>query len=279
MNALIKKHPLAAFFILAFGVTWIGSTIYYFAVPHGNQALPAFLSTPSFLLWYYGPCLSAMIVTYVTGGKGSIRRLFKRLLDWRVGWKWYVFIVLYPLGLHLAVVYLDRLMGGPIPVFFQSEGVPAGNTWLVLAGLVVYQVFVRGVGEETGWRGFALPHLESRWNALKSSLVLGLLWGLWHFHPANYALVSISGFFLFINIVLTSYLFTWVYNHTGGSLFMAAMFHMTLNIVEFVIPIGMIETGLTRNLLQIALLLVAVTGLALTSGPKLGKRISEAEGS
>jgi hypothetical protein len=102
----VKKHPLAAFFILAFGLTWIGSSIYYFAMPVGGQVLPPLLRTPSAIFWYYGPCLSAVIVTHVTGGKGSVRRLLKRLLDWRVSWKWYAFIMLYPLALHLAVVYL-----------------------------------------------------------------------------------------------------------------------------------------------------------------------------
>jgi membrane protease YdiL (CAAX protease family) len=267
----IKKHPLAAFFILAFGLTWIGSTIYYFAMPHGGQALPAFLKTPSAIFWYYGPCLAALLVTRVTGGKGSVCPFLKRLLDWRVNWKWYAFIVFYPLALHLAVIYLDRLRGGPAPLFFQAEGVPAGNKWLVLIGLVIFQVLVRGIGEETGWRGFALPQLQSRWNGLTASLILGLLWGLWHFHPANDALFSVAGIFIFANIFLTTSVFTWVYNHTRGSIFMAAMFHMTSNIAEFVAPIGITEASLPRNLLQIGLILVTLVVLVLVSGPQLGK--------
>jgi membrane protease YdiL (CAAX protease family) len=278
MNNLIKKYPLPAFFLLAFSLTWIGSTVYYFAVPQSSQVLPAFLSTPSFLFWYYGPCLSAIIVTWITGGKGGVCRLLKRLLDWHANWKWYVFIVLYPLALHLAVVYLDQLLGGPVPLFFHAEGVLAGNTWVVLIGLILFQVFVRGIGEETGWRGFALPNLQSHRNGLTASLLLGVLWGLWHFHPANHALLSISGIFLFINILLTTPVITWVYNHTRGSIFMAAMFHMTLNVVEFVVPIGMTGAGLTRNLLQVAVLLATLAVLLLVSGPQLGRDTAEAKG-
>lgn len=274
----IEKHPLAAFFVMAFALTWTGSIIYYFTIPVGGQALPPLLRTPSGIFWYYGPCLSAIIVTRVTGGKDSLRRFLKRLLKWRVSWKWYAFIVLYPLVLHLVVVYLSQLLGSPAPVFFQGEGVPQGNIWLVLIGLVIFQVLVRGIGEETGWRGFALPELQSRWNGLTASLILGLLWGLWHFHPANHVLLSVSGIFIFVNIFLATPIFTWVYNHTNGSIFIAALFHMTLNVAEFVVPIGMTDAGLTRNLLQVAVLLVTLSVLVLISGLQLGNNNNEIKG-
>ena len=231
-----------------------------------------FLAFPGALFWYYGPCLAAIIVTRVSGGKIGVRRLLKRLHDWRVNWRWYIFLALYPLGLHLAVVYLDRWFGGPHPVFFQAEGVAKGPVWLVLLSLILYQILVRGIGEETGWRGFALPGLQSRWNPLTSSLILGILWGLWHFHPANFpGLLSTSGIFIFANIILTTVIFTWVYNHTGGSVFIAALFHTALNVVEFVVPIGITEAGLSRNLLQIVLLSLTVMVIVFVSGPQLGK--------
>ncbi len=268
----IKRFPLPVYFLLAYAITWIGSTIHVLSLLKNGPILPPLANFPGALVWYYGPCLSAVIVTRICGGKDSLRNLLKRLVDWRVSWRWYAFIVLYPLALHLAVVYLDRLLGGPAPVFFRAEGIPEGPVWLVLLLLILYQILVRGIGEETGWRGFALPGLQSRWNALSASLILGVLWGLWHFHPANFpGLLSIGGIFIFINITLTAVIFTWVYNHTRGSAFMAAMFHMTLNVVEFVVPIGLTEAGLTRNLLQIGLLLVTVTALVLISGPQLGK--------
>jgi membrane protease YdiL (CAAX protease family) len=278
LTIAIKKYPLATFFMFTFALTWIGSTIYYFGSPMGGQILPSILTTPSSILWYYGPCLSAIMITRVTGGKSSVRRFLKRLLDWRLSWKWYAFIILYPLGLHLAVVYGDLLLGGPTPVFFHAEGVPTGNKWLVLIGLVIFQILMRGIGEETGWRGYALPALQSRWNSLISSLILGAFWCLWHLHPANFSLLSTSGIFLLGNIFATTILYTWVYNHTNGSIFVAAFFHMTLNVAEFVVPIGMTEAGLTRNLLQIAVLIITLTVLLLVSGPDLGaKRLEKQE--
>lgn len=251
MNTWIKKNPLVAFFVVAFAITWFASLVYYFALPsHGGQ-LPLALTTPAALLWYYGPCLAALMITWITDGRAGLRRLRIRLLDWRVSWQVYAFIILYPLGLHLAVIGIDRLLGGPAPVFFQAEGVPQGPIWLVLLGLMVFQVLVRGIGEETGWRGYALPALQQRFGDLRASLVLGLLWALWHFHPANFdALGNGIGISTFITVFLSTFIFTWVANQARGSIFIAAIFHMTSNVAEFIIPLGYLQSDPRRDLLQ-----------------------------
>lgn len=271
MTGLIKKYPLLAFFVLAFSFTWIGSLIYYFAIPSNRQILPVALNFPSALIWYYGPFLGAIIVTRISEGKAGLRNLLKRFLIWRVHWRWYAFIVIYPLALHLAVAGIDRLRGGPAPVFFQAEGVPGRNIWITLLGLILFQIFIRGIGEETGWRGFALPHLQNRYSPFKASLVLGILWALWHFHPANFsALLSTGGIFVFINITATTFIFSWLFNHTQGSLLIAALFHMTLNVAEFVVPLGIADASPTRHLIQIGLILIIVILLLFTSKWRLG---------
>ncbi len=269
---VIVKYPLLSFFGLAYMITWLGSAFYLVLLSKPGSVSPILVNVPG-VIWYYGPCLSALVVTRAAGGKDNLRGLGKRLLQWRVGWRWYAFIVLYPLGLHLAVVYLGHLLGGPTPVFFGAvEGVPQGNPWIILLGLVVFQILVRGMGEETGWRGFALPQLQSRWGSLPASLILGLLWALWHVHPANFkGLLSLNGVFILANITLTAVIFTWVYNHTGGSVFMAILFHMTLNVVEFVVPIGLLSASLTRYTLQMVLIALFVLGLVLVSGSRLGE--------
>ena len=124
---LVKKRPTLTYFILAFTLTWVGSLVYYFTLPKNGQVLPGFLTFPGAIIWYYGPFLAAVIVTQVTGGKSSLRKLLKRLLMWRVGWMGYAFIVAYPLLLHLAVLGIDWLSGGPAPLFFQAEGMAVGN--------------------------------------------------------------------------------------------------------------------------------------------------------
>lgn len=272
MLSLLKKHSLPVYFVLAFVITWTGSLIYYFSTPQGGASLPPFLALPAVFVWYFGPCLSAIIVTRGSMQQGSIRRLLSRFRIWRVGWVWYAVIILYPLVLHLLVVSVHWLLSGPTPRFFEAEGVPSGNIWLVLIGLMVYQVLVRGIGEETGWRGFALPAMQSRWNALQASLLLGILWALWHFHPANFkGLLSVFGIFEFINVIATTVIFTWVYNNTRGSLLIAALFHMTLNVAEYVVPINFTNAGLTRNLVQTVILWITIGLLVMRYGPQLCK--------
>lgn len=271
LSRWVSRHPVASFYLLALLVTWAGSLLYLQALPEHGQ-LPAAMSVPSAVLWYYGPCLAALVVSRVTEGRAAPRRLLSGLRVWRVGWRGYAFVLAYPLGLHLVVVWLDRLLGGPPPTFFHAQGVGGGNIVLTLLGLIVVQVLLRGIGEETGWRAFALPRLQAARGGLRASLALGVLWAAWHFHPANLgALWSPGGVFVALNIVLTAVVFTWLYNHTSGSLLIAVLFHMTLNVAEYVVPIGIADASLTRQVLQLAVLLVVVAAAVGLSGAGLGK--------
>lgn len=102
--------------------------------------------------------------------------------------------------------------------------------------------------------------------------MLGVLWAAWHIHPANLgALLSPGGVFVALNIVLTAVVFTWLYSHTSGSLLIAVLFHMTLNVAEYIVPIGVADAGLTRQVLQLVVLLVVVAAAVGISGPGLGK--------
>lgn len=270
---ILQRYPLAAYFVLAYAITWGGSIVYYLSTPAGGRALPAFLLLPAAIVWYYGPALSALLVTRANEGPGSIRRLLGGLLKWRVGWRWYAFIVVYPLALHLLVVGLDWLMGGPAPVFFEASGVPEGNPLLILLGLALLQFFQRGIGEETGWRAFALPRLQSRWNPFTASLVLGVLWAGWHFHPANFPmLISEMGVYVFLNIVAATVIFTWVFNNTGGSLLAAALFHTTLNVSDWVVPLGVFGGSPRSTQIQVVVLWLLVGALLLRYGLNLGAR-------
>lgn len=274
MKTWTIKYPFAAFVVLAFGLTWSGSLAIFLTQPAGGNVLPSLLNFPGALVWYYGPCLAGLIVTHARHRKSGLRQLWRRFFIWRVGWKMWAFMILYPLALHLAVVGIDWLLGGPAPVFFQAQGVPQGNPLLVIVGLIVFQFVMRGIGEETGWRGFALPYLQSRFSPYQASLVLGLVWAAWHFHPANFrALLSSGGVFIFLNIVLTTFIYTWFYNNTRGSLLVAALFHVSLNLFEYIIPLGLAEAGATRFLLQLTLILATILSLSIISVWRLGREV------
>lgn len=279
----IAERPLTAFFGLAYLMTWLGSSLHYFSSVHAGKALPVVFNLPGALVWYYGPFLAAVMVSACMGGKARVLKLFDRIFTWRVDWRWYVFILLYPICLHLAVVGLDRWLGGPTPVFFQAAGVAKGNPWLVFLLLLVVQIFLRGIGEETGWRAFALPQLQSRMDSTRASLWLGVLWAGWHFHPANFAtLLSTGGIFVFFNIVATTFLFTWVFNQTNRSLLIAILFHASLNMAEWIIPIGIADASLNRQIIHTVLLWAGVGILIFWRGQQLDKpgqaAIDRAEG-
>ncbi len=260
----IKNSPLLSYIILAFAITWIGSSVYDFLTPQDQPEIPSVLDFILSFIWYYGPCIGAIIVIKVKNGSEGLRNLFKQMVQWRVKWYWYLFILLYPILLHVLIAGIDNLVNDNPIVIFQAEGVPAGNILLTLLGLFILQIFQRGIGEETGWRGFLLPELETKYSMVKSSVILGLIWGLWHFHPANFkSLVSVTGIFVFINIFLTAFLFTWLSKKTKNSLFTAILFHVMLNIVEFVFPIGITDKTIFRSILQISLISISIVVLYL----------------
>jgi membrane protease YdiL (CAAX protease family) len=156
-----------------------------------------------------------------------VRSLLERVTRWRVAPAWYAVAVLGPLALTLVAIALHVALGGrmPDPVALAG-GLPA-----VLLVSVYMLIFV-ALGEEVGWRGYALPALQARHGALTSSVILGSVWALWHlpqfFNPAT--LYSNLPLVLFLAYLLPfSVLVTWVFNSTGGSVLMAMLIHAIMN--------------------------------------------------
>lgn len=230
---LIARHPFAAFVLLALALTWpcliadaLGSWgLIPFRLPLSG---PGVLLT---LLMGYGPTGAALIVTGLTGGPTGLRRLLGRLLRWRAGPGWYAAVILGTGLVYFAAQQITARLGGaarPLP----AGGPPA----LALNVLVMFLVNGLVNGEEIGWRGFALPRLQSRFPALTASLVLGGLWALFHL-PLFFSRgggaggdMSSTPMAAFLLIVLAgSVLVTCVYNHTRGSLLFAYLFHAAAN--------------------------------------------------
>ena len=235
-SSWIRRHSLVTYFILAYGITWILSIL-------ATEGLLPFHLHATIILFsaivlHYGPSLAAIIVEGIVGGKSGVRRLLARLCEWRVGIRWYLFIVLFPIVLRLVAVGLGVLLGGTFPKFASVNFVPEGIHPLLLPVLVVAGVlFQTGIAEEIGWRGYALPKLQTRLNALVSSLILGLLWGLWHYHPGNWPILAPLGFWYMFLAIPSTIIFTWVYNNTKGSLLIAVLFHTASNTADWLVPI------------------------------------------
>jgi uncharacterized protein len=261
----IRSRPLIAFFMLAFGITWAVWVPRAVGIPVGAVGQ----------LWTWVPAVAALLAAALTGGRGALRDLGARLVRWRVGWRWYLVVVLGPAAFSVAVALLYARMGGS----FAAATPPAlrGETPLVILPLFLVVLFVTdGVGEELAWRGFALPRLLASYNALVASLTLGVLWALWHL-PLVWTevapLYQQPVWLLLLDTTAKSILFTWVFLHTRGSVLVAALLHATTNL--FVVSPVVAEVGSVALMLLAALakwilvgVVIAVAGPGLAKGPR-----------
>jgi uncharacterized protein len=247
LKSFVKRHPVVAYFVLAYALTWVLAP----------------LLTISLLLGVVGlmmPAVAAIVVIALTEGRPGLQSLGRRLKLWRVGLRWYVIALGLPVLLSAIVVALSILLGAPA----QFEFGPVS--------LITMIVFVLVVGEEIGWRGYALPKLLQSHSAVVASLILGVLWGGWHlptfFIPgAPQAGIPFIAFLLFTTGA--SVLFTWLYLHTRGSLLIATLFHGAIN------SFGFVNTALdptSRWWLTGAVYFAAACLVSIVAGLNLGRK-------
>jgi membrane protease YdiL (CAAX protease family) len=214
LSSVAKRHPLVTFFVLAYALTWWASIVY------------AFYPNP-FPVFPYGPFLAAIITLGLTGGKGRIKALLRRIVMWRVGLRWYAIALFLPVGLALAAVYLNVLLGAPAPSLAEF-----GN-WPGLLILFPLTLLIGGpLGEEPGWRGYALPRLQTGRYALAGSLILGALIALWHLPLLLTSEEPVPAGAFFPEIIAGMIVISWVYNNTQGSVLLAALIHTSHNAIE-----------------------------------------------
>lgn len=266
---LVKKYPLAIYFLLALGLTWpflivdaLGSwDIIKFRMPVSGPGL--LLS----LLMAYCPTIAALIVTGLTSGKAGIRKLLGRILRWRVGIPWYL-IVIFGTGFLFFIAQQLFILAGGAKRDLPTEGLAS----VAINVLVMFLVSGLINGEEFGWRGFALPRLQAKYSALASSLILGSVWVVFHL-PLFFTRgggvggnMSNTPFLAFVLYILSgAILMTWIYNNTRGSMLFAYLLHAAFNTWSGVFasasPDGLIFW------MQGAVLSVAAIIVVIVSGP------------
>jgi uncharacterized protein len=177
------------------------------------------------------PSVSALLLTAFAGGRMGLKNLLRPLKIWRINWRWWaVVLVVQPAILIISGLVYNLFWGNP-PV----EAIPVTS-----AGALAVNIFfliVAALGEETGWRGLALPELQKRFSPLIASVILALVWATWHL--PFYLLLDIHDQYGFSYLGL-NYLFvfpftifiTWFFNHGRSSLLLAVVFHVVFNIVN-----------------------------------------------
>jgi membrane protease YdiL (CAAX protease family) len=225
----VKRHPLFAYFAIAFAGTWALTVPIALSTGFNLFPMPDIIFLLLFIFSIYlGPFLSALIVIRATEGKTGIRQLFKRTVQWRVGVRWYLaaifsflLIWLVSFSLFLGGAPLRGLIANPLPL------VTIFLLWLLQG------IFIPSIGEEVGWRGCALPRMQAQYGPILAAVILGVLQGLWHLPILFTPLLGPFTPEKFVTFVLTAtggvFLYNWVFNNARGSVLIAILMHASSN--------------------------------------------------
>jgi len=240
-----ETRNLVLFFLIAFAWSWL-------------LWLPQILWGISLFLAPFGPTVAALLLTAINEGGRGVKALLKRGVDFgfRKVWLLPIFLLMPAIvGLSLLLAVLG---GEPLP-----EVPVLAQPWSIIPAFF-YILFLGGpLAEEFGWRGYALDRLQTRFNALVASIILGVVWGLWHlplfFMPGQdiYRNMPIWGFIL--GTVFFSILFTWIYNNTGRSILAVLLFHTVGNLAHFIFPaVATTWGGLYSLVLNVVVVIIVV---------------------
>lgn len=241
-NVLRKSSSLVGpwpYFAATLGWSWL------FWLPMGALGINVESSLGRLLaiLGLMGPAVVGVALTYLTQGPEGRRDYWARVIDLRrISIGWLLVIVLFAPALNLLAALIDILLGGvgavPGELALQAVANP-----LAALGTVLFLFFIGPFFEELGWRGYVLDRLQAQGGAARASLIVGVVWALWHvplfFIPGTYQYglgAFTPAFWLFmIGVVPLAFLFTWIYNHTGRSIGGAMLFHLMINVAGEVI--------------------------------------------
>lgn len=266
MKHWIRNHQLISFFSLTFLIMY---SVLFTAIYLGRSSDVQHWS----IVWFlsiFSPTISAFIISLITGGWEGVRRWLSGYSRWYVGFRWYLaalFLFLGPLSIGLIYVAL----GNPHPGLN-----PQLTVWGV-TGQLIFNLFSGPIAEEGGWRGFALPRLQEKFNALVSSLILGTIWACWHiplfFMPGSDQSTILFPVYLALNIAFSTYI-TWLYNNTRGSLPITILAHFCINIsvATIVDRLGLMPSANFYNMAAGPLLIVALVLMVIFFGPKYFSR-------
>lgn len=213
------------FFVITYAVTWTC----FITAGLVSDAAP-WLRLTLLLAGSFVPSSVALILTGVLEGRAGVRALRRRLLIWRVKLRWYVFAVGYLAVIKLLAAVLQRVATGEWPAFGQDAW------YAIAAAILIVWIFGGPLGEELGWRGFALPRLNESFGPAVASVVLGLVWACWHLPLffmsglGSYGDQHGQSFPVYLlQVTALSVAIAWLFHNTGGSLLLAILMHSAIN--------------------------------------------------
>ena len=267
--AFIKRHAVLLYFVLTFAISYGGILIVAGPGAFLGTAEEGDVLDPSlYLAMLLGPSIAGILLTGLVDGRAGLRELLSRLLRWRVGARWYaVALLTYPLTMTAMLGALALISPQVLPGAF----ITADNVTLLLTGIVVGMV--TGFFEELGWTGFAIPRLRLRYGVVLTGLIVGLLWGAWHYplFTASASSATAVAPVVMLAVLLFSFLppfrvlMVWVYERTQ-SLLVAILMHASLAGSTVVLAVAAPELpAVTYDLALAAMLWVVIAAIAVAN--------------
>jgi len=243
-------------------VTYLVTALLWLPILRSGESVAVALSgrlLPLLLLASVTPSLLAFVLAGLEGGGKEARELLGQAGRWRFGIGWYAVAVLLEPLIWVVSLALAILLGGRGPEVQLDFLIP-----------------IAAIGEEFGWRGYALPRLQGRIGALPASLIIGVVWAAWHLpyfaDPSIHPLPFWIDFGLFVvTLVSQSVLATWIYNSTRGSVLAAMLYHHSIHMASIVPVIPGIMSTVLLALVSVA---AAVAAVAASGGSLVGLRRS-----
>ncbi len=224
------QRNIYMYFLLTFLISWILWSPLYF-----SKEVNEFWVLPG----AWGPSIAAIILTLINNGKIGIKKLFGKLLIWKVHFKYYFFAIFGILIIGLLSIMIYKIAGGKLPDFslvLKGMGLQEGDLTLALLLLPVFFLINTLLGgpiaEELGWRGYAQEMMQSKYNPNVTGLLIGFLWSIWHLPLFFFLPKAVGSMPILAYIPLMTamgVIFSWLYNKTKGSVLLAIFLHGGMN--------------------------------------------------
>jgi uncharacterized protein len=285
IKAFVKSHSVLTYYALVFAISWGGILL----IIGGPGELPATkeqvqtLMPFALLALFAGPSVAGILLTGLLYGRAGLRDLLARMTRWRVGVRWYVLaLLLAPLLVSAILLALSVTSPEFLPRILTTND----KATLLLFG-IGWGLVGGGLLEELGWTGFAVPTmLRGRHGVLGTGLVVGLLWGAWHYLIAFWAISGTTSAGLSLAVFMPALIFyvgslpayrvlmVWVYDRTGESMLVAMLMHAVFSASALIFePLGLaVVPGLIYGLVLAAALWVVVGAVAVANGGHLSRQ-------
>jgi membrane protease YdiL (CAAX protease family) len=188
------------------------------------------------------PICAALVLTYRKSGGIGVKKLLKRSFDYKrvknKKWFWPTLLLmplLFSLVLGVSSLLEQELLPAPMP--------------LIAAPIALIMFFLSALFEEVGWMGYAFEPMSNRWGFFKSTMLLGVIWGLWHVPMLIFSMPEPEMIVAqFLALIALRILIVWLYSNTGKSVFITILFHAIYNVCMIVIPVNFVVTAIIMSI-------------------------------